>query len=172
MTDTMGVRGQSPAPGAFDPLHFRQTLGHFASGVTIVTGVSDGVPVGFTCQSFSSVSIDPPLILISVMNSSTTYPAIREAGSFAVNVLADHQRELSNQFARRGTDKWAGVVWTPSPDGNPTIDESLMWVDCELEREVDAGDHLIVLGRVRSLSGPDERGAAPLLFFKGGYHAA
>lgn len=153
----------------FDPLHFRQTLGHFASGVTIVTGISDGAPVGFTCQSFFSVSIDPPLVSFSVMKNSTTYPSIRRSGAFAVNVLAHHQHTLSNQFARRGEDKWAGVQWSPTLAGNPVIDESLMWVDCALEQEVDAGDHLIVLGRVLELSGPDRHGRAPLLFFNGAY---
>lgn len=156
-------------PTAIDAALFRATLGHFASGVTIITGMSDGVPVGFTCQSFTSVSIDPPLISISVMTTSTTYPIIRATGSFAVNVLGRHQRELSGQFARSGTDKWAGVSWTPTPDGNPIIDDSLMWVDCTLEQEIDAGDHVIVLGRVRSLSGPDEHDRSPLLFFRGAY---
>ncbi|WP_434968717.1 flavin reductase family protein [Microbacterium sp. bgisy207] len=156
-------------PTAFDPRQFRDTLGHYASGITIVSGIHNGEPVGFTCQSFSSVSLDPPLVSFTVMKESTTYPRIAVDGRFAVNVLAHDQDGISSQFARRGTDKWAGVRWAPAPSGNPLIADTLMWVDCELWAEYEAGDHLIVLGRVVAMSPPEWHRHEPLLYFKGAY---
>lgn len=156
---------------AFEAGRFREALGHFASGITIVSGVVDGEPIGFTCQSFSSVSLEPPLVSFSVMRTSTTWPRLRAGSGFAVNILADDQAELSTQFARSGTDKWAGVSWSPSTRGNPLIDRTLMWVDCSLESEIDAGDHVIILARVHELSPPDWHTGHPLLFFKGQYRA-
>lgn len=154
----------------FEPRRFRDTLGHYASGVTIITGIHDQAPVGFTCQSFYSVSLEPPLVSFSVMKTSTSYPKIRESGRFVVNVLADDQHQLSSQFARSGSDKWAGVSWTPTPSGLPVIDDTLMWVECETWAEHEAGDHLIVIGHVVAMSA--ERGVPrrPLVYFQGAYH--
>lgn len=151
-----------------DPRAFRDTLGHFASGITIVTGTDADGPIGFTCQSFYSVSMEPPLVSFSVMKTSTTYPRIRETGRFAINVLSHRQQDLSNQFARKGTDKWADVRWEPSTAGNPVIAQSLMWIDCMAWAEHEAGDHLIVIGEVVDFgcTGGD---SAPLLFYKGTY---
>jgi 3-hydroxy-9,10-secoandrosta-1,3,5(10)-triene-9,17-dione monooxygenase reductase component len=148
--------------------HFRTVLGNFCSGITVLASTVDGSPVGLTCQSFFSVSLAPPLIAFSVMESSTTYPLVRRAGTCCVNVLAGDQRPLSNQFARSGTDKWAGVEWHPSPGtGDPIIRDVLAWLECEIEWEHGAGDHTIVVARVRSFgSRPD---AAPLLYFRGDY---
>ncbi|MEZ3159590.1 flavin reductase family protein [Microbacterium sp. BWT-B31] len=148
---------------------FRDTLGRFASGVTIVCGMDGEEPVGFTCQSFYSVSIDPPLVSFSVMTTSTSYPRIRRAGRFSVNVLAHDQHAVSSQFARSGTDKWQGVSWHPSRQGDPVLSDSLMWVDCELYSEHEAGDHLIVIGRVIELCPEAPDGREPLLFFRGRY---
>ena len=103
-----------PSP-AIEPLRFREALGHYASGITVVTTHIDGEPIGFTCQSFHSVSMSPPLVSFSVMSNSASYPKIRQAGRFAVNILSDGQVEVSNQFARRGTDKWLGIDWQESP---------------------------------------------------------
>ena len=152
-----------------DPRAFRDTVGHYASGITIIAGEADGVPHGFTCQSFYSVSAVPPLVSFSVMLTSTSYPPIRETGKFSVNVLAHGQDPVSNQFARSGTDKWAGVDWSPAASGNPVIDGTLMWLDCEIEAEHVAGDHLIVIGRVVEMSKPDHHPGPPLLYFKGRY---
>ena len=99
----------TPAPAPIDARLFRDTLGHYASGITVISGLEGGEPVGFTCQSFYSVSIDPPLVSFSVMLTSTTYPRIKQSGRFAVNVLAHDQHHVSNQFARKGTDKTLGV---------------------------------------------------------------
>ncbi|WES62829.1 flavin reductase family protein [Microbacter sp. GSS18] len=157
----------TPAP--IDARLFRDTLGHYASGITIVSGLEGDEPVGFTCQSFYSVSVDPPLVSFSVMKTSTTYPRIAADGKFAVNVLAHHQDHISNQFARKGTDKWAGIDWQPAASGNPIIADTLMWVDCELWAQHEAGDHLIVIGKVVEMSPVEWHTREPLLYFKGGY---
>jgi flavin reductase (DIM6/NTAB) family NADH-FMN oxidoreductase RutF len=150
-------------------MHFRQALGHFASGITVITSLVDGEPLGFTCQSFYSVSMSPPLVSFSVMASSASYPGIRQAGRFAVNILAGEQVGISNTFARRGADKWQGVHWQPSPLGNPLIAGCLHWLDCEVHAEHVAGDHLIVVGEVKALNVQDTAATQPLLYFKGHY---
>lgn len=154
---------------AIEPLHFREALGHYASGITVITSLIDDEPVGFTCQSFYSVSVDPPLVSFSVMAGSGSYPRIRQTGRFAVNILSGAQVGISNQFARRGADKWQGVEWQVSPLGNPLIAGSLHWLDCEIHAEHVAGDHLIVIGEVKALSLQQAEVAQPLLYFKGEY---
>lgn len=155
--------------GLIDPLQFRDALGHYASGITVVTGLHTTGLIGLTCQSFYSVSLDPPLISISVARTSRSYPLLREGGRFCVNVLAQEQTMVSDQFGRRGTDKWTDIEWTPSPAGLPTIDGSLLWLECRIEAELPAGDHLIVVGRVQAMETHDAPGD-PLLYFRGGYH--
>ncbi|MBI6951373.1 3-hydroxy-9,10-secoandrosta-1,3,5(10)-triene-9,17-dione monooxygenase reductase component [Pseudomonas sp. TE6288] len=152
-----------------EPSSFREALGHYASGITVITSHTDDEPIGFTCQSFYSVSMNPPLVSFSVMASSASYPRIRQAGRFAVNILAGEQIEISNQFARRGTDKWHKVQWQPSPLGNPIITGSLHWIDCEIHAEHAAGDHLIVIGEVKALNLQQTTSSQPLLYFKGQY---
>jgi 3-hydroxy-9,10-secoandrosta-1,3,5(10)-triene-9,17-dione monooxygenase reductase component len=148
--------------------HFRAVLGNFCTGITVLTSTVDGRPVGLTCQSFFSVSLAPPLIAFSVAKSSKTYPLIRRAGTCCVNVLSGGQNMLSNQFARSGVDKWVGVDWYPSPaNRDPIIRDVLAWLECDIEQESEAGDHVIVLARVYSLAArPD---ASPLLYFRGSY---
>jgi len=154
---------------AIEPLRFREALGHYASGITVITSHCDGEPLGFTCQSFYSVSMNPPLVSFSVMSNSASYPGIRKAGRFAVNILSGEQVGISNQFARRGTDKWQGVDRQASPLGNPIIAGSLHWLDCEIHAEHAAGDHLIVIGEVKALNLQEAAAAQPLLYFKGQY---
>ncbi|MBK5477525.1 flavin reductase [Pseudomonas sp. TH21] len=154
---------------ALEPLSFREALGHYASGITVITSHVDGEPIGFTCQSFYSVSVSPPLVSFSVMSSSASYPRIRKAGRFAVNILSGEQVTISNQFARRGTDKWHGVEWQASPLGNPLLGGSLQWLDCEIHAEYAAGDHLIVIGEVKALNLQETAATQPLLYFKGQY---
>ena len=154
---------------AIEPLSFREALGHYASGITVITSHVDDEPIGFTCQSFYSVSMSPPLVSFSVMASSASYPRIRQAGRFAVNILSGEQVAISNQFARKGTDKWHGVDWQPSPLGNPVIAGSLHWLDCEIHAEHVAGDHLIVIGEVKALNLQEAAATQPLLYFKGQY---
>ncbi len=154
---------------AIEPLSFREALGHYASGITVITSHLDGEPIGFTCQSFYSVSTSPPLVSFSVMASSASYPKIRQAGRFVVNILSGEQAGISNQFARKGTDKWHAVEWQQSPLGNPIIAGSLHWLDCKIHAEHAAGDHLIVIGEVKALSLQATAVTQPLLYFKGQY---
>ena len=156
-------------PCAIEPLDFRQAVGHFASGVTVITSHHQGTPIGFTCGSFYSVSVAPPLVSFCVMKESASYPAIRAAGRFAVNILSCEQSAISNQFAKRGADKFKGIAYSSSPLGNPLIDQCLNWLDCEIYAEHEAGDHLIVIGEVKALG----KGEAlePLVYFKGQYVA-
>lgn len=154
---------------AIDSRAFRDTLGLYASGVTIIGGFDGEKPAGFTCQSFYSVSVDPPLVSFSVMLSSTTYPRIRETGKFSVNVLSESQHRVSNQFARKDTDKWAGIDWSLTRKQNPIIARTLMWLDCDLFAEYKVGDHYIVIGRVDEISPADWHNGEPLVYFKGQY---
>lgn len=148
---------------------FRDVLGRFASGVTVVTSISTDEPVGLTCQSFMSVSLDPPLVLFSPAKSSRAWPLIQRAGKFCVNFLAADQAELSNTMASRGIDKFAGVGWEPSPEtGSPLLPGTLGYVDCAIHQVHEAGDHYVVIGRVLDLDLTDAPGE-PLLFFEGGY---
>jgi 3-hydroxy-9,10-secoandrosta-1,3,5(10)-triene-9,17-dione monooxygenase reductase component len=151
---------------------FRDVLGRFASGVTVVTAISGGAPVGLTCQSFSSVSLNPPLVVFIPSKSSRAWPAIQRSGRFCVNFLAEGQAELSNQMASRGADKFAGISWVPSEQtGSPVLDGTLGYVDCRIHAVHEAGDHYVVIGRVLDLGMPDAEADAekPLLFFEGKY---
>lgn len=152
---------------AIDPARLRTVLGHFPSGVTVVTGHDATRPHGFTCQSFSSLSLDPPLVVVLVSRGSKSWPPIAATGGFCVNVLSRHQRFLSAQFARSGTDKFAGVAWRPAASGRPVLSKATAWVDCAVEDIHSGGDHLIVVGRVLELRAESTR--SPLLFFRGAY---
>src|SRR6476661_6514065 len=159
-----------------DPEHvaaarrFRDVLGRFASGVTVVTSMSGGEPVGMTCQSFSSVSLEPPLVLFIPAKSSRSWPLIQRAGRFCVNLLAADQAGLSNTMASRGADKFAEVGWTPSPaTGSPMLHGALAHVDCTIHAAHEAGDHYVVIGRVVDLVEGDGSDTEPLLFYRGEY---
>jgi 3-hydroxy-9,10-secoandrosta-1,3,5(10)-triene-9,17-dione monooxygenase reductase component len=146
---------------------FRDVLGRFCTGVTVVTSMSDGKPVGMTCQSFTSVSLDPPLVLFCPAKTSRAWPLIQRAGFFCVNLLSHDQLELSNGFASKGSDKFAGVTWRPSETGAPLLEGVLGWVDCTVYAVHEAGDHYVVVGRVMDLGVEDA--PHPLLFYKGQY---
>lgn len=150
------------------PARFREVLGAFCSGITVITAAGpDGAPIGMTCQSFSSLSLDPPMVMFAPARTSTTWPRIRAAGRFCVNVLADDQHGVSAAMSRRGTDKFAGVAWTPSPTGVPRLAGSAAWIDCDLAAEYDGGDHTIVVGAVRELGSSPS--LEPLLYHRGRY---
>jgi 3-hydroxy-9,10-secoandrosta-1,3,5(10)-triene-9,17-dione monooxygenase reductase component len=150
-----------------DPEQFRQVLGHLPTGVTVVTAQHPGGPVGMSANSVTSVSLEPPLILFCPAKSSETWPRIRESGRFCVNVFAAHHGEISERFAARGVDRFAGVAWHSRPSG-PALDEAVAWIECTIWAEHEAGDHLIVVGAVDHL---DVREGAenPLVFFRGRY---
>lgn len=152
---------------AVDARAFRQALGHFCTGVTVVAAVAGGEPIGFACQSFAALSLEPPLVLFCPGKSSRTWPLIERAGTFCVNVLAHDQRDVSMVFGRAGADKFAAVDWSPAPSGAPVLVGALAWIDCTVERVVDGGDHHIVIGRVTSLGEPAP--GRPLLFYRGSY---
>ena len=153
---------------AFDPAEFRRVLGHYPTGVTVVTAVSDGDPVGLAIGSFGSVSLEPPLVMFCPGKSSNSWPAIEASGSFCVNVLAEDQADVSSLFAGRDVDKFATISWDTRATGSPVIEGCLAWIDCTIEMVHEAGDHWIVVGRVADL-GVDRPDDAPLIFFKGGY---
>jgi 3-hydroxy-9,10-secoandrosta-1,3,5(10)-triene-9,17-dione monooxygenase reductase component len=162
------TRGLTPVPGFTpEPDHFRQVLGHFCSGVTVITTVDADGPAGFTCQSFAAVSLDPPLVLFCPSRSSATGRRIGRTGHFCANVLADGQQELARVFASSTAGKFDGVGWSPAPSGAPVLDGALAWVAAEVETIHEAGDHQVVIGRVTGL-GADRAGPA-LLFYRGRY---
>ncbi len=167
------VRLTTDDPAALaEARRFRDVLGRFTSGITVVTSMSGENPVGMTCQSFCSVSLSPPLVLFCPAKSSRAWPLMRQAGFFCVNLLAADQSEVSTAFAMRGEDKYDGIGWSSATSGAPLLDGVLGWVDCTIEQVHDAGDHDVVIGRVQDL-GYGERGAEstadPLTFFRGRY---
>lgn len=157
-------------PGTIAPRHFRDVLGHFPTGVCIVTAIDeDGEPIGMTVGSFTSVSLDPPLVAFLPDRASSTFPRIRAASSFCVNVLAASQESVCRIFASRGIDKFGAVGWRPAPSGAPILDGVVAWIDCSAEAIHEAGDHYIFMGRVGALE--VDNPTLPLLFFQGGYGA-
>ena len=150
------------------PEVFRRVLGQFPTGVAVVTAVgADGQPVGMAVGSFTSVSLDPPLVGFLPNATSTTWPKIHAAGSFCVNILSAEQEMLCRGFSRSGGDKFADVAWTPGSSGAPILTEALAWIDCEIERVDEAGDHFMVYGAVIDMAEQSE--SSPLVFFRGGY---
>ena len=147
---------------------FRDVLGLFASGVTVVTSVSDGAPVGMTCQSFTSVSLEPPLVMFCPAKTSRAWPMMQRAGFFCVNFLAADQAGISQAMATKGTDKYDGIEWRPATTGAPLLDGVVGFVDCTVHSVHEAGDHYVVLGRVREL-GFGDPGRKPLLYYRGSY---
>ncbi|WP_328315864.1 flavin reductase family protein [Streptomyces sp. NBC_00388] len=155
-----------PTPGSDDSM--REVLGRFCTGVAVVTAVrADGRPAGMAVQSFSPVSLEPPLICFCPALTSTTWPHIRAAGRFAVNILAAGQQDLCRQFAVTGKEKFQGVGWHPGANGAPLLDGALATVECDLAGTFPGGDHLIALGRVTALERHGD--AEPLLYFRRGY---
>lgn len=149
-----------------DPTEFRRVLGHLPTGVAVVTAMTPDGPTGMTANSVTSVSLDPPLILLCPAHSSTTWPAIRRCGRFCVNVMAGHHEELTRRFALKGADRFVGVSWHERPHG-PALDDAVAWIGCELTAEHEAGDHTIVVAAVKEMDAAD--GPAPLVFFRGRY---
>ncbi|MFN8829632.1 MAG: flavin reductase family protein [Labrys sp. (in: a-proteobacteria)] len=154
----------------FDSRTFRSALGAFATGVTIVSAAHPTAGlIGITANSFNSVSLDPPLVLFSIARTATSLPAFLESPGFAVNVLRDDQRALSDHFARSGPDKWARVPHLIGLNGAPILPGAIAAFDCERYATHDGGDHVIVLGRVVALE--HDHAGQPLLYFRGRYRA-
>ena len=152
-----------------DPRALRIAFGRFATGVAVVTTLApDGAPVGLTVNSFNSVSLDPPLVLWGLMQRSALLPVFLESPRFAVNVLAAGQQALSDRFASRAEDRFAGVGWEPGGGGMPLLHDALARFECAVEHVFEAGDHLMFLGRVERF---EHRDGDPLLFFSSRYAA-
>ena len=143
-------------------------LGHFVTGVTVITASTDGGPVGLAVNSFTSVSLDPPLVAFCAAHSSSTWPHIQGAGHFCVNIVAEDQEEVCRLFATKDADRFTTIKWrTATHSGAPILEDVLAWIDCTIDAEHEAGDHVIVVGRVQELG--VERDGKPLVFYKGGY---
>jgi 3-hydroxy-9,10-secoandrosta-1,3,5(10)-triene-9,17-dione monooxygenase reductase component len=150
-------------PEGVERRQFRDVMSRFATGITIVAAVEDDKPAGFTCQSFLSLSLEPPLVAICPAKTSTSWPKMAGAGRFSVNVLAAHQEDVCRTFAQTGGDKFAQVDWHLGPNGTPLINSSLAAIECEIELIHAAGDHEFVIGRVLSLDATDQE---PLLYYR------
>jgi flavin reductase (DIM6/NTAB) family NADH-FMN oxidoreductase RutF len=151
---------------AFEEGHFRAVVGHFASGVVLVTGIHRSGPAGFTCQSFFSLSLRPPMVAMAAGRSSTSWPKVADTGRLCVNVLASDQEDLARTFSLSGADKFAGVGWSPSTNGAPRLHGALAWIDCTVADVFEGGDHLVVTARVDGL---DVGAGKPLIFYRGGF---
>jgi flavin reductase (DIM6/NTAB) family NADH-FMN oxidoreductase RutF len=152
------------APAVLSPTDLRRVFGAFPTGVTAIAAVVDGVPAGLAASSFTSVSLDPPLASVCIARSSSTWPVLRRAGRLGVSVLAADQERLARQLAQRGGDRFAGATWRASRDGEILLDGACAWLDCSIEQEVPAGDHVIVLLRIHDLDADPD--AAPLVFHR------
>jgi flavin reductase (DIM6/NTAB) family NADH-FMN oxidoreductase RutF len=150
----------------FTPVRFRDVAGRFASGVTVITGIDADGPVGFTCQSFHALSLEPPMVVFAVAHTSTSWPRIRASGHCCVNVLADTQEAVARIFAMSGIDKFASQQWRPADDGNPILEGVLAWFSCTISGIHPGGDHEVVTADVLALDAAD---AEPLVFHRGRY---
>lgn len=167
----MGMAAESRRdPADFDAGEFRAVLGHFPTSVTIVTALEGSEPVGLTIGSFTSVSLDPPLVGFLPVATSATLRAIESSGRFVVNELGSHQQEWCWRFAKSGNEsqRFVDIDWYASPGGAPILPDVLAWIDCSVEAVYAMGDHAFVLGRVVALENhPDSDGHRPMLFYRG-----
>jgi len=151
----------------FDPLELRRAFGCFVTGVTVVTAMDrEGRPRGFTANSFTSVSLDPPLVLVCIARTAGSYPLFSTTAHFGINILSEQQRPISSRFASKEADKFAQVQWRPGHTGSPLIAGTVAWLDCRTEQKIDAGDHLILVGRVLDFQ---HCAQTPLGFCRGNY---
>lgn len=151
-----------------EPAEFRRVLGNYPTGVCAITAISpDGAPVAMIVGTFSSVSLDPPLVGFFPDKRSTSWPQIERAGGFCVNVLGSDQQPVCRRLSASGTDKFAEVPFALSDNGAPILEGATAWIDCTLHDVTEAGDHFLVLGRVLAMA--TVREADPLLFFRGRY---
>lgn len=153
-------------PGV-DEVDLRTIMGNFGTGVTVITAHDGSRPLGFACQSVTSLSLDPPYVSFCPSTSSTSWPPMRESGQVCINVLAHDQQDVSGRFATSGVDKFAGVGWSRARNGAAALHGVIARIEATVEFEHEAGDHTIVVCRVTGLEA--ERHTDPLLFFRGGY---
>jgi 3-hydroxy-9,10-secoandrosta-1,3,5(10)-triene-9,17-dione monooxygenase reductase component len=167
--DHNGTRTQVTMTGAasLNEPAFRSVMGHYCTGIAVITGRDETGPAGLAVQSLVSVSVRPPLVLFCAQKTSTSWPRIAATGAFCANVLRADQRELCSVFATSGGDKFDGIQWSPGPSGSPILADHLAYVDCLLHATHDAGDHEIVLGRVLSVGASQVH--KPLLYYRGDF---
>jgi flavin reductase (DIM6/NTAB) family NADH-FMN oxidoreductase RutF len=163
MSRSIQLDGQ---PHPVSPQDFRRVFGHFATGLAVITSVHRDEPVGMVANSVTSVSLDPPLVLFCPSHASTTWPRIKESGGYVINVLGDGSAGLPQRMTSSDEQHLHGAAHALSSTGRPVLDEAIAWIDCEIEDEHPAGDHVISVGRVVEL---EERGGRPLLFFRSTY---
>jgi flavin reductase (DIM6/NTAB) family NADH-FMN oxidoreductase RutF len=149
--------------------HFRQVMAHVPTSVAIVAGVVDNRPTGLSVGTFVPVSLEPPLVGFFVARTSKSWPPINTTGSFCVSILGRDQAEVSSRFAVSEADKFEGIAWHPAPSGNPVLVGAVAFVDCDIERVVETGDHMLVLGAVREMG--VETGLSPLVHHRSSYRA-
>jgi flavin reductase (DIM6/NTAB) family NADH-FMN oxidoreductase RutF len=164
-SDLASIR--SPHGEDLDPETMRRVLGHYPTGVVVVTAVHEGEPVGMAVGSFTSVSLRPALVGFFPDSSSTTWPRIRAADAFCVNVLGEDHQDVCRLFATRGADKFGVLGWEAGQSGSPILHDAISWIDCRLEQVQEAGDHFLALGRVIDLGVKGASG--PLIFYRGDY---
>lgn len=151
---------------AFDSLAQRRIMGHFATGVTVVTAKQNGEIQGMTANAVTSLSLHPPLVLVAVDKTAAMHVALKASGNFALNILSDAQEHLSRRFAMRGPKEVSDIMWITAASGTPILADALAWVDCRLTEILSGGDHDVFIGEI--LAG-DSREGAPLLYFCGKY---
>jgi 3-hydroxy-9,10-secoandrosta-1,3,5(10)-triene-9,17-dione monooxygenase reductase component len=149
---------------------FRHVIGHYPTGVAVITAMTDPGPVGLSMNSFTSVSLAPPLVLFCPSLTSSTWPQLREQGQIAINVLSAGQESVSRLFAAPVADRFGEVAWSPGRNGAPLLDDALGWLECTVQAEYPAGDHTVVIAEIDRMGVHDEI-AEPLVFFRGSYYA-
>ena len=150
-----------------DAMELRRAFGCFVTGVTVVTTVTaDGELRGFTANSFTSVSLDPPLVLVCIAKRAGSYDIFRIADAFTINILQEDQRDISAIFASPRPDKFSGLAWTTEGTGSPVLEDCAAWLDCRAHQQIDAGDHVILIGRVVGFAHSPR---TPLGYYNGGY---
>src|SRR3954447_4702202 len=163
----MSAHGTGDPRGIVDRSRLRRATGSFLTGVTVVTALdASGKPRGMTANSFTTVSVDPPLVLVCVSRKSESFPALRDCSAFAVSIVADDQVELARRFATSGVDKFEGVAVRSLVTGAPLLDGAVAWIDCTVHDRHDAGDHIILVGDVVAVDSVDGR---PLGYCLGNY---
>ncbi|GGU99604.1 monooxygenase [Actinomadura cremea] len=158
--------GTEPVQSEPTPAEFRRAMSEFATGVTVVTAIDGGEPIGFACQSFTSVSLEPPLILFCADRRGRSWPRIRAAGRFCVNVLGEDQRDLCQRFGSSRGRKFEDLAFDVSPWGTPALRDVLLGVHAEVQDVHPAGDHDVVIGRVLAVRRPEDRLERPMVFFR------
>jgi 3-hydroxy-9,10-secoandrosta-1,3,5(10)-triene-9,17-dione monooxygenase reductase component len=150
------------------PDYFRQVLACLPTGITVIAAHGPDAPLGMAANSVTSVSLNPPLILFCPAKSSSTWPGIRAAASFCVNVMAGHHEEMTRRFSAKGADRFAGVDYINRPTG-PALSDAVAWIECRVQDEHDAGDHTVVIARVVAIEASAKAEVEPLVFFRGQY---